>query len=191
MDGILAAGFFLFSTLFGGLTFVLWLRLIMRYLKISTVHPINHAILKITDPVIQPLASFLKSNSNKKNCYDIPCFIVLALVEVIKFILIGVFFLPSQLPIGLLIIYPIADLIVQPLNLLFYAIFIVVIMSWINPTWRNPLSDLLRIVTEPLLSPIRKFTPPIAGFDFSPFIVLLIIKVITITIESSMPLHLI
>ena len=180
MEGILAAGFFVFSIFFGVITFALWGRIILRYLKISAIHPINQLILKITNPIVSPVNNAIKSFIPSKYQYDIPCFLVLITVEVLKFLFIGSIFLPTQLPLSLMIIYPIADIIIQPLNLICYAIFIRVIMSWINPGWRNPLNDILFLVTEPLLRPIRDFTPPIAGFDFSPFIVFIIIKVITI-----------
>ena len=91
----------------------------------------------------------------------------------------------------MIITFTIADLIVQPLNLIFYAILIRVIISWVNPTFRNPFADLLIIVTEPILGPIRKYVPQLGGFDFAPLIAVVGIKVITIVIGGSLPLNII
>jgi YggT family protein len=191
MDGILAAGYFLFSLVFSLISFTLWLRFAMRYLNISALHPINQVILKLTNPLVLPITKLTAKKNTRRKRVDWPCFITLVIFEVIKFLLIGFVFFTSMLPLNLLIIYPMVDLIVQPLNLLFYAIFIRVIMSWINPAWRNPLGDLLIMVTEPVLGFVRKYIPPFSGLDFSPFIVLIIIKVITLFASASLPFHLV
>ncbi|MDF1756900.1 MAG: YggT family protein [Legionellaceae bacterium] len=191
MEGVIAAGYFIFTLIFGVLTFTLWLRFVLRYLRISSMHPISQLVLKLTNPVIRPVSKLANQNTKRLNRYDWPCFAVLVIAEIIKFTLIGLIFFGQMLPFILLILYPIADLIIQPLNLLFYAIFIRVIMSWINPNWQNPLNDLLAIVTEPVLRPIQKRIPPISGFDFSPFIVLVLIKVVTVFVGSALPMHLI
>ncbi len=86
-----------------------------------------------------------------------------------------------------IVLYVVADLIIQPCNLLFYAILIRVIMSYVNPYWQHPLNDFLRIVTEPLLSRGRRLIPIMANIDFSPFIIMLILKVITLFISASLP----
>ena len=64
-------------------------------------------------------------------------------------------------------------------------------MSWINPRWQHPLADLLRLVTEPLLRLGRRIIPDISGFDFSPYVMLIMLKVITLFISESLPMHLI
>lgn len=191
MNGVLAAGYFLFSLVFSLVTFVLIVRMVLRYLRVSALHPIGQVIHKLTDPVILPLTHILKFANTRKSRYDMPCFIVLVTVEIIKFVLIGFIFFTAMLPLGWLIIYPFADIIVQVLNMIFYAVLIRAIMSWINPTWRNPLADLLILITEPILSYVRRFVPYIAGFDFSPVIVLVVIKVLTLFVSASLPYHLI
>lgn len=191
MNGVIAAGYFLFSLLFSIITFILWIRLTLRYFRISTLHPIGQVIHRISDPVVLPIARIMQLPNTRKNRYDWPCFALLVAVEIIKFMLVGIVFFTTMLPWFLLILYPIADLIIQPLSLLFYAILIRVIMSWINPTWRNPFGDLLILVTEPILGIVRRYIPYIAGFDFSPFAVLIVLKVITLFISASLPLHLV
>lgn len=189
MNGILAAGYFLFSLAFGLLTFALWLRVILRYMHVSSLHPVNQVILKITNPLIIPLSKIIPDNRYKR--IDIACLILITIVCLIKFTLIGPLFFSGIFSIGLLIAFTVADLIVQPLNLIFYAIIIRVVISWINPTFRNPFADLLIIVTEPILGPIRKYIPQISGFDFAPLIAIIGIKVITIVIGGSLPLRII
>ncbi|MDP3560704.1 MAG: YggT family protein [Legionellaceae bacterium] len=191
MNGILAAGYFLFSLMFSLVTFVLWVRIALRYFRVSSLNPVSQVVYRLTDSVVLPVAKALRIPNTRQNRYDWPCFIVLVATEIIKFLLVGWLFFTGIFPWFLLILYPIADMIVQPLGLLFYAVLIRAIMSWVNPTWRNPFSDLLIVVTEPMLSIIRRYLPFVAGIDFSPFVLLIVIKVITLFISASMPFHLV
>jgi YggT family protein len=60
------------------------------------------------------------------------------------------------------------------------AIFVRVILSWI-PNTRLPfgLGDFVFGVSEPILSPIRRAMPFLGGIDFSPFIALLAIQILS------------
>jgi len=52
------------------------------------------------------------------------------------------------------------------------------IISWVNPFPFHPVVRFLYKVTEPVLAPVRRIIPPIAGIDVSPVIVIFIIFVI-------------
>jgi YggT family protein len=57
------------------------------------------------------------------------------------------------------------------------AIFVRVIMSWVPIRLPLGLNELVWNVTEPVLSPIRRYMPIAGGMDFSPFIALLLIQI--------------
>ncbi|MCX7118532.1 MAG: YggT family protein, partial [Legionellales bacterium] len=84
-------------------------------------------------------------------------------------------------------VYTLADLIIQPCDLLFYALLIRVIMSWVNPHWQHPLTTILHAVTEPMLQQIRRYLPILAGLDFSPFIMMILLKIVTLFVGASLP----
>ena len=54
-----------------------------------------------------------------------------------------------------------------------------VIMSWVDPTGRNKISQYLFAATEPLLAPVRKVLPQTGMMDWSPLVVLLILGVLS------------
>ena len=60
-------------------------------------------------------------------------------------------------------------------------------MSYANPGWRHPIADFLRVLTEPLFILGRRLVPDISGFDFSPFVVMVILKIISLFINASLP----
>src|SRR5881394_3173210 len=72
------------------------------------------------------------------------------------------------------------------IDLLIVVIIVQVVLSWlisfqvvsaqnqfVSTVWR-----LTRVITDPLLKPIRRIMPPVQGFDFSPMVLLLILYLI-------------
>jgi YggT family protein len=53
-----------------------------------------------------------------------------------------------------------------------------ILLSWVNPDPYNPIVQLLVRATDPVLIPMRRLIPPIAGFDLSPIVVLFGIQMI-------------
>ncbi|MBN9390591.1 MAG: YggT family protein [Chloroflexi bacterium] len=77
-------------------------------------------------------------------------------------------------------------LIVWILNILAIAIIIRSLLSWVDPMGRNPISQVLIQVTEPVLAPIRNMMGGgIGGFDLSPIIAILLIQVIARVLAGS------
>ena len=191
MSGLLAVVYFLISLLFSSIIFTLWIRIALRYFRVSTLSPFSQLIYTFTNPLVNPFNKLLNQKYQPKQKYDWVAFGVLILVEVIKIACLSLVMYNTLLPFLYFIVYVLADVIIQPCDLLFYAILIRVIMSFANPGWQHPLSNFLRLVTEPLLSIGRRIVPDISGFDFSPFIIMIILKIITLFISYSLPWRLI
>ncbi|RUR19265.1 YggT family protein [Legionella sp. km535] len=191
MSGFTAVGIFLTSLFFGLVILTLWLRIALRYFKVSALSPLSQVVLSVTDPVIRPIQTLFKLTYQPGQKYDWMAFIILIIVEFLKITILSLLAFHTLIPIGYLLLYIAADLIIQPCDLLFYAILIRVIMSYVKPGWQHPVADFLRLLTEPLLILGRKIVPDISGFDFSPFIIMIILKVITLFISASLPWRLI
>lgn len=191
MSGFLTVGYFLTSLFFSLVLFLLWARIALRYFRVSVLHPVSHAINTFTDPVILPVERLFSSKKAIPRKYDLASFIVIIAVEFIKFIMLGLLLYSTILPLSYLLLFVLTDLIATPCNLLFYLILIRVIMSWVNPVWKHPVSDIINLITNPLLKWGRSIIPDISGFDFSPYIVMIILKVITLFMSASMPLRLV
>ncbi|WP_130470838.1 YggT family protein [Candidatus Magnetaquicoccus inordinatus] len=54
-----------------------------------------------------------------------------------------------------------------------WMILIRVLLSWVNPDPYNPIVQFLMRATDPLLEPLRRLLPPVAGLDLSPIVALL------------------
>lgn len=67
----------------------------------------------------------------------------------------------------------------QFLSLVQLLIIARVILSWVaSPTSRNPVVQLIRNVTEPILAPIRSILPRTGMFDLSPMLALFAIYIL-------------
>lgn len=191
MSGLLSVGYFLVTVLFGMITFILWARFGLHYFRVSSLHPMSKVIHRFTDPIIHPVASILQIKVTRNQRFDWVCFGVLVVVEWVKFLIIGAIYFGHASLWTLTLIYTAADLIIQPCDLLFYALVIRVIMSWVNPNWQHPLASVLYDITEPMLQRIRRHIPHISGFDISPFVMMMILKIITLFVSASLPFHVI
>jgi YggT family protein len=70
-------------------------------------------------------------------------------------------------------------IIATVLNLLALAIFVRVILSWVVRENRNPISQMLHTITEPVLAPVRRLLGGgMGGMDFSPMIVIILLNVV-------------
>jgi len=57
------------------------------------------------------------------------------------------------------------------IQVFFVVILIRVVFSFVSPFPTNPLSRLAWQITEPVLRPVRRVLPPMAGWDLSPMVV--------------------
>jgi YggT family protein len=68
----------------------------------------------------------------------------------------------------------IINLIVTIITLI---LFLHVILSWVVPPYNNLRMAVGRIV-EPFAAPIRRLVPPLGGFDFSVFILMILVQLV-------------
>lgn len=61
-------------------------------------------------------------------------------------------------------------------------IVIEVIFSWVNPD--APLAPLVRALNDPLMRPLRRLIPPIAGVDLSPIVAFLLLRIILFATDN-------
>jgi YggT family protein len=63
-------------------------------------------------------------------------------------------------------------------NVLWIAILIRALMSWVMPQEGSGFSRVLRDITEPILAPIRRVMPLLGGIDLSPLLAIILIQLI-------------
>jgi YggT family protein len=69
-------------------------------------------------------------------------------------------------------------LITTLIDLYSIVVFVAVVMSWIGLDRRQPAAAFVYNLTEPVLAPIRNALPPVGGLDFSPMVLLIVLRLV-------------
>jgi YggT family protein len=69
---------------------------------------------------------------------------------------------------------------------LWLAILVRVLLSWIGYDPSNPLHAIVHEITEPILAPIRSIVPRIGMFDLSPIVAMVVLSIL---VRASMSLN--
>jgi YggT family protein len=176
---------FLLSTIMNILTMMFLVRFLMQATKTPFHNPIGQIVMALTDFAVKPARKFIPSW--KKN--DLST-LVLAFVTqlILQFSLLWLRDFPfavADVPlwpsiIGLSLIGVIRTIF----DIFFYAIFLQVILSWVNPN--TPITPVLNSLTRPILEPIKRIVPPISGIDFSPFVAIILLQMLNISVIATL-----
>lgn len=175
MDTIKLLVMFLLGLAFDFFILLLLLRFLMQKLRVNFYNPIFRFVLKITR-FVKPLQKIIPLYRG----FDFGLLILVFLIEIIKILLL--FWLQfGHLPV-IVGVFPWAmgEILNRIIDIFFYALLIRVILSWVNPDFRNPAYEITYLLTEFLLRPVRRFIPTLGGFDFSPLIVAFALKAVAI-----------
>ena len=174
MQNLHMALLFLLEITFELVGFILLMRLILQWVQADFHNPLSQIIFKFSQPIVKPFNTFLPTLKRINLGVLVP-FILLVMIKI--YILSWLATAPFPNPLGLMV-YAFGDLIKQILNLMFYALLIQVILSWVQPMGQSPVAQLLARITSPIMTPIRRIIPPVGGIDFSPIPAMLLIKLL-------------
>ena len=68
---------------------------------------------------------------------------------------------------------PALEMLLAIIDLYSLVVIGAVIISWIQLPPSNPIANIIRSLTEPVLAPIRRVVPAMSGLDFSPLLLLI------------------
>jgi YggT family protein len=165
---------FIVTIAFDLIIFLVMFQFILELMGTHYHHPIRQLILRYTEPLLDPLHRVFPIYKN----VDSGLIILLVLLEVIKLLLL--FLLSWQFPnLALMFLWSIFLIINTFINFYFFAVLFRLLISWIIPIYSNhPASQILFIMTEPLLRPIRQHVT-IKRFDWTPLLVIAILKILS------------
>jgi YggT family protein len=159
--------------------YVALLRLLMQWSRADFRNPIAQAVVKITNPLIMPLRRVLPP-INKIDTASVVTVLIVTLADVVLMSSVRGFGVP---PLVLLLRAAALLLATSVLWLYFYAIFLYALMSLIAQGSYSPMQPLLTSLCEPILQPIRRIIPPLAGLDLSPLWAGLLIQALLILLR--------
>lgn len=172
------AGLYLIQLVFGFYILLVLLRLLFQLVRASFYNPISQFIVTLTQPPLQFLRRFIPGLFG----IDMAAVVLLLALQILEIYLIA-WFQGASPAVGGVVVIAMAQLIEFTVYVFIVAIFIRIILSWVNPYGtRHPVGDLLYSLTEPLLAPARRLIPPIGGLDLSPIAVFVLLQLTLILI---------
>ena len=171
------AGQIVIQFVFGALISLIVLRVLLQWVRANFYNPICQFLYKVTNPVLMPLRKIIPAWRN----LDIAGIVLAWVVTAIKLVLLAMT-LGQSLGISGLAVLAVADLVDFVLLLYFVLVLARVVISLVNADSYHPIVPLVIQLTEPVLKPFRRLLPAIAGLDFSPMVLLLVIMLARILI---------
>lgn len=161
------------------LVMVFLLRVLLPLARADSRNQLSQAVIRLTNPLVLPLRKVLPPIGKVDTASIVALLIVQAAAVAMMWLLGGY---PYIFTPGQFIYVVFLMLITTILRFYIFALLLYVILSWIAPGTYSPAAALLDSLCEPLLRPVRRVIPPLAGIDFSALFVIIGLQAINIAI---------
>lgn len=177
MNTLSQAGIFLLDTVLGFFSGALLLRFFMQAFRVSFANQIGAFVVQITNWLVKPLRRVLPGFFGLDLASLLPVYLAqVLLVAALIAVRGGIDLMPVETLLGIALWQGLLATLRLALYLLIGALLLQAILSWVAPY--SPLAQPLAQITRPLLAPIRRFVPPVAGIDLSPLLALVVVQLL-------------
>lgn len=155
------------------------LRFLLQLVRADFYNPISQFLVKVTNPLVLPLRKVIPGLGG----FDMASLLLALLLQMAGIALIYLINGHGVPNIVLLLVWSVLGIVGLLVNIYFFALLAMIILSWVAPGSKNPALFLLFQITEPVMAPFRKALPSMGGLDFSPILVFILINVIQIALR--------
>ncbi len=155
------------------------LRFLLQLVRADFYNPISQFLVKITNPLVVPLRKVIPGLGGI-DIASLLLTLVLQMAGIAALLLANGLALPGPV---LLLVWSVLGVVGLLVNIYFFALLAMIILSWVAAGSRHPAIYLLYQITEPVMAPFRKMLPAMGGLDFSPILVFILINVIQIALR--------
>ena len=168
---------FVLVTIVSFIQFSLILRFLFEIMRVNFYNPVCQIIIRLTDPILKPLR-FIPSYIGRIDL------IIIILATAVTALKIYLSYMPSgfEFSVNTLIVASFGKFLDEIFTIIWWCIIIGAIGSWFMAYNSHPIFTLIDEICEPLYRPIRNVIPATSGIDFSPIILLVVIKVLQMII---------
>jgi YggT family protein len=175
-----AALIYIVDTLLSLALCVVMVRLLLQLTRADFRNPLCQAVVRLTNPLIMPLRRVLPP-VGKVDSASVVAVLLVATVKVASLLALSDMSLAGMPLVWVRAV--LTEILRTLLWTYFYAIVLYTILSMIAPGGYSPLQSVLASLCEPVLRPIRRISPPIAGLDLSPLWACILIQAILILLH--------
>lgn len=170
---------YLIQTLLSLYLMAMLLRFLLQLVRADFYNPISQFLVKITNPVVMPVRRIIPGLGGI-DLSSLLLTLLLQLAGIVALLLVNGLGPPNIL---LLLVWSVLGVVALLVNIYFFALLAMIILSWVAPGSHHPAIYLLHQITEPVMAPFRKALPPMGGMDFSPILLFILINVVQIALR--------
>ena len=171
MNAFAQSGTYLVQTLGSVYLLIVMLRFLLQLLRADFQNPISQFVIKATHIPSRPIRKLLPTYRT----FDGATLVLAILVQWLVIQLTATINGASIIHPGHAISWSVLGIISLVLNIYFYGLLAVIILSWVAPYNNHPAIALLYQIIEPVTAPFRRLIPPLGGLDLSPIFMFLVI----------------
>jgi len=170
---------YLVQTLLSVYLVTMLLRFLLQLVRADFYNPISQFIVRVTNPLVIPLRRVIPGFAGI-DMASLLLAILLQLAAIVALLVINGLAAPNAF---LLLSWSVLGVLGLLVNIYFFALLAMIILSWVAAGSRHPAIYLLYQITEPVMAPFRKVLPPMGGLDLSPILVFVLINIIQIALR--------
>lgn len=155
------------------------LRFLLQVVRADFYNPICQFLVKVTNPLVIPVRRLVPGVGG----VDVASLLLALLLQALAIVVLMALYGLGLPNIGLLLAWSALGIVGLLVNIYFFALLAMIILSWIAPGSNHPAIYLLHQITEPVMAPFRKVLPAMGGMDFSPILVFVLINVLQIALR--------
>ena len=157
-------------------TLLFLLRFLLQAADADRFNPLSQAVVKGSDPFAQPLRKLLPNLGR----WDLASLLLAWAMGVlfVYIVTLGNADVVQALTIGA------TRTALVWVQFYWWSILVVVVVSFINQGSFHPIVDLLELLLEPIIAPIRRVLPTMGPLDFSPMVALIFLSLLQETLRT-------
>ena len=159
---------------------VFLLRVLLPLVRADSRNQLSQAVIRLTNPLVLPLRRILPPIRKIDTASIVALLIVQIAATAILWLLGAYPFVYSGLYFAQEVLRALFSTILQFYT---FALLLSILLSWIAPGTYSPAAALLSSICEPLLRPVRRIIPPIAGLDMSGMFLIIALQALYILIN--------
>ena len=149
---------------------VFLLRVVLPLARADSRNQLSQAVIRLTNPLVLPLRRLLPP-IGKVDTASLAALLIVQIAATATLWLLGAY--PHVTTPAQFMTIVLVSLLATTVQFYTFALLLYVLLSWVAPGTYSPASALLSSLCEPLLRPVRKLIPPLAGIDFSALFVII------------------
>jgi YggT family protein len=158
---------------------VFLLRVLLPLARADSRNQLSQAVIRLTNPLVLPLRRILPP-IGKLDTASFAALLIVQVAATATLWLLGAY--PGIAAPAQFMYVVVLNLVTTTVQFYTFALLLYILLSWVAPGTYSPASALLSSLCEPLLRPVRRVIPPLAGIDFSALFVIIGLQALYIAV---------